>query len=219
MRTLLILGAALAFGRAASADEQSGEDRLRDALRQMVTQMRAAQDQAAQSQADLQKAQAAQQATQAQLDAANAKLAAAPASLPGSRAAASVPGTKAMQDALAAARTQNAALQQGLAKWQAAYGNAAEVARAKDAESRQAGAGLQADARALDTCKAANTKLQDVAEDILHLYETQSFRSLLLRSYEPVIGTARVRLENTVQDYDDKIRDQEYVPRARPTVR
>jgi hypothetical protein len=37
-----------------------------------------------------------------------------------------------------------------------------------------------------------------------------------VRSYEPIIGTARVRLENLVQTYDDKIHDQEYVAPAPP---
>ena len=210
MRIILLVATVSIVSLQALADEPTNEDRLRDALRQAVTQMRAAQDQAAQAQADAQKAQTAQQAAQAQLDAANAKLAA----LAG-KPAAPVADARAMQAALAAGRAQTLALQQGLAKWQAAYQEAAALARSKDAESRQASSGLQADSRALDTCKAANTKLIDVAEQTLHLYESQSFRSLLLRSYEPIIGTAKVRLENTVQDYDDKIRDQEYIPPAR----
>ena len=214
MRTAFALALACLVITPVSADEQTNEDRLRDALRQSVAQMRAAQDQAAQAQADLQKAQAAQQAVQAQLDAANAKLAAMPA-----KPAAPVADARAVQEALAAGRAQNAALQQGLAKWQAAYNEAATLARAKDAESRQSSAGLQADAHALQTCKAGNAKLVTVAEDILHLYQTQSFRSLLLRSYEPVIGTARVKLENLVQDYDDRIRNQEYIVPPQSAVR
>jgi hypothetical protein len=124
-----------------------------------------------------------------------------------------------LQDDIAQARAQNAALRQDLAKWQGAYTTAAQMARAKDAESRQAGAGLQADAQALDTCKTENAKVIDVAEQILHLYQTQSFRGLLLRSYEPFIGTAQVKLENMVQDYDDKIRNQQYVAPSRPPAR
>ena len=77
-------------------------------------------------------------------------------------------------------------------------------------------AGLRANTAALQTCKATNGKLIDVAEQILHLYQSQGFRSILLKSYEPVIGFERVKLENLVQDYDDKIHDQEYVlPKTR----
>ncbi len=208
MRTRLLLILALSLmTHQARADEQTNEDRLRDALRQAVTQMRAAQDQAAQATADAQKAQSAQAAVQAQLDAANAQL----ATLKG-KPAAPAADVQAMQDALKSYQAQAAQMQQALAKWQAAYTNAAGIARTKDEESQRASAGLQADAKALDTCKAENVKLIDTAESILHLYQTQSFRSILLRRYEPIIGSAKVALENIVQDYDDKIHDQEYVP-------
>ena len=202
--------AAAAFFLVASpvcfADE-APEDRLRDALRQAITQMRAAQDQAAQAQADLQKAQADKAALQAQLDAAKAHeadAAAKPVAQPGQVAA--------LQAEISGARQQNTALQQGLAKYQAAYQALANKAGTADAESRTAQAALKANGNALETCKATNKRLIDVSEQVLHLYETQDFRQLLLKSYEPLIGSAKVRLQNLVQDYDDKIHDQEYVP-------
>ncbi len=193
-------------GMPALADEQANEDRLRDALRQSVTEMRAAQDQAAQAQADLAKANADKAAIQAQLDAANAKLAAA-AGKPVARPA----DTEALQNALRSAQAQGQSLAQQNARLQGSYQSVAELARAKDAESQQAQAALKANGSALETCKATNAKLIDVAEQILHLYESQGFRSVLLRSYEPVVSMEKVKLENMVQDYDDKIRDQEYV--------
>ena len=190
----------------ARADSQTTEDRMRDALRQAVTEMRAAQDQAAQVQADLAKAQADKTALQTQLDAANAKLAETPA-----KPAAKPADLSALQAQLQQAEAQSASLQQANAKLQSGYQGAAEQARAAAEQGRQAQAGLRANANALQTCKATNGKLIDVAEQILHLYETQGFRSILLKSYEPVIGFERVKLENLVQDYDDKIHDQEYV--------
>ena len=192
-------------GSPAQADEQA-QDRLRDALRQSVTEMRAAQDQAAQAQADLAKANADKAAIQALLDAANAKLAET-AGKPVARPA----DTEALQNALHAAQAQGANLAQLNAKLQGSYQTVAELARAKDAESRQAQATVKANGAALQTCKATNAKLIDVAEQILHLYQSQGFRSVLLRSYEPIVGMEKVKLENMVQDYDDKIHDQEYV--------
>ena len=59
----------------------------------------------------------------------------------------------------------------------------------------------------LQACRAKNARLVALGEEILHLYETRSFRSLLLQSYEPLLGLKRVELENLVQDYDDKLRD------------
>ncbi len=195
----------------AHADSESTEDRMRDALRQAVTEMRAAQDQAAQAQADLAKAQADKTALQSQLDAANAKLAETagkPAAKPADLAA--------LQAQLQQAQSQSAGLQQAYAKLQAGYQGAADQVRAAGEQSRQLEGGLRANTAALQTCKATNGKLIDVAEQILHLYQSQGFRSILLKSYEPVIGFERVKLENLVQDYDDKIHDQEYVaPKTR----
>ncbi len=205
MRALL-LATCLMLVAPAFADEQSNEDRLRDALRQSVQEMRAAQDQASQAQAQLTQAQTELASVKAQLDAANAKLAETagkPQAKPEELAA--------VQAQLKQSQATAAALQQGLAKFQGAYQQATDLARAKDAESQRATAGLAADQRALETCKATNKKLIDVSEKVLHLYESQSFRSILLKSYEPLIGAAKVDLENLVQDYDDKIRDQEYV--------
>ena len=202
--TALFLLAAVLLPATAPAQE-SNESRLRDAVRQAVTEMRAAQDQAAQAQADLAKAQADKQALQTQLDAANAKLAAEDGK-PKAPAADLV----ALQGQLRAGQAQNAALQQMNAKLQSNYQTAAEQARNRADEARQIQARQQADAATLKLCTSTNARLIDAAEQILHLYESQSFRSILLRSYEPVVGSAKVRLENMIQDYDDKIHAQEF---------
>jgi len=192
------------LGAAGHAYGQTNEERLRDALRQSVAQMRAAEDQAAQAQADLQKAQQDRAALQAQLDAANAKLAQAkPAAPPADLAR--------LNEALAATRQQAAALQAALVKNRSAYTDLAGKAQAQETQDQILSRGLQGQTHALESCKAENTQLIALGEDILHLYQTQDFRGLLIRSYEPFIGTAKVRLENLVQDYDDKIRNQEYI--------
>jgi chromosome segregation ATPase len=208
MRATLLATAILVAAPLAAHADDTPEDRLRAALRQSLTEMRAAQDQAAQAQSQLTQAQADLATTKAQLDAANAKL----AEMGGK--AAKPEQVKALQESLAAAQQQNAALQQGLSRFQGAVQQAQGVAREKDAQSRQAQAIVAADSKALDTCKATNTKLIAVSEQVLHLYQDRSFLWVLRKSYEPLIGAAKVDLENIVQDYDDKIRDQEYVPAA-----
>jgi chromosome segregation ATPase len=192
-------------GSSPALADQTNEDRLRDALRQAVTEMRAAQDQAAQAQADLQRAQQDRATLQAQLDAASAKLAQA-ASAPTEK-----PGELAdLRRQMQAGQAQNAQLQQNLAHYQTAYQGVASQMHAKDQEAQGALLGLKKDDAALNTCKSMNSRLVAVSEGILNLYQTISFRDLLLRSYEPLIGSAKVKLENLVQDYDDKIRDEEY---------
>ena len=208
------LAVLLAAGHA-QGDEPNNEDRLRDALRQAVSQMHAAQDQAGQAQADAARAHAEQQAVQAQLDAALAKLATAAPAKPAAPAA----DVQGLQDALQQALAQNAALQQGLAKSQTAYNGAAEAARSKDAESHTAAAKLAGATKVIATCKTENTKLIALGEQILTLYQSQSFRSILLRSYEPLIGSAKVTLENMVQKYDDEMHDQEFVAPALSPIR
>jgi predicted nucleic acid-binding Zn-ribbon protein len=203
MRIALLAAAAVVCLTGGARAQDSPEDRLRAALKQSVQEMRAAQDQAADLQAKLTQAQSDLAATKAQLDAANQKL------------AGGVAKPKEVEDLkaqLQSAQQQNAALQGSLRKFQGAVAEAQGFARQRERESRIATAGLQSNTKALETCKAFNTKLIAVAEDTLHLYQKQSFRSILLRSYEPFIGSAKVDLENIVQDYDNKIHDQEYIP-------
>jgi septal ring factor EnvC (AmiA/AmiB activator) len=192
----------LAVAQAAHAQENT-EDRMRDALRQSVTQMRAAQDQAAQAQADLAKAQADKAALQSQLDAATAKLAAAPAIKQSD--------LDALKSQLQAAQQAGASEQQLNAKLQANLESVTAAAEAKDEQTRKQAAIVKATSSALDACKSANAQLIDVSEDVLHLYESQSFRAILLKSYEPILGLAKVKLQNIVQQYDDKIQNQVYL--------
>jgi predicted nucleic acid-binding Zn-ribbon protein len=187
--------------------QESAEDRMRDALRQAVSEMRAAQDQAAQAQAQVQQLTADKAALQKQVDDLNAKVSAAPA-IKQSDLDALKSQLQAAQQAGQVLQQQNAQLQNNLSALNAA-------AQAKDEATRRAEAATKATSAALTACKTANGKLIDVSETILHLYESQSFRALLLKSYEPVLGLWKVKLENIVQDYDDKIHDQEYLAPAK----
>jgi chromosome segregation ATPase len=201
-----LLAALLITAPAALYAQDTPEDRLRAALRQSVEAMRTAQDQAAQAQSQLAQAQSDLAATKAQLDAANAKLAT------NTKPAVKPEELQQLQASLQAAQQQNAALQQGLARYQSAVTQAQDIARQKDAESRRAEAGLAGNTKALETCKATNAKLIAVSEQVLNLWRDRSFLWVLRKSYEPIIGADKVTLENLVQDYDDKIRDQEYIP-------
>lgn len=186
------------------AQDSTGEARLREALRQTTIQLRALQDSQAALAAQLDQAKRERDALKQQLDAAK------------SAPSAPDPQVAQLRDAVTALQQQNAALQQGLQKWQAAYQQAADLARSKDAESRRLDAELRQRSSALTACTEANGKLIAVANDILHLYHTQSFRSLLLGSYEPLLGFKKVELENLVHDYEDKIADQQLQPGAPP---
>jgi predicted nucleic acid-binding Zn-ribbon protein len=210
---VLVLGAT-----GAGAQDASVDDRLRETLRRMTVDLRTAQDNQATLQAQLDQSQKQRDLLQQQVAALNAKLGQQPAAQAAQPAqtAASAVEIQQLRDVVAAMKQQDASLQEGLSHWQSAYQQAAGIAREKDAESRQLSVTARSATGTLDVCEAKNTKLIAVANDILHLYRAQSFRSLLLKSYEPLLGYKQVELENIVQDNEDRIRAQQYYPGEQP---
>lgn len=196
----------------AHAQDNSEDARLRDALRRVTVELRGLQDSQATLQASLDQATQQRDALQKQVDALNARLAQPPP-----------PDPQLMQLRTTAQELtdQNKALQAGLEKVQAGYEQAAQVARTNDAKVQQLTRNLQVSDARLAIATAENGKLVQLANDILHLYRTQSFRAVLIGSYEPLLGLKQVELENTVQDYEDKILDQKYLgnePLPAPTA-
>ena len=192
----------------ARAQDATLDDKLRDLLRQTTEQLRAAQDNAATIQAQL-------DAVTKQRDSLQAQLAQAQAA-PARPAGPTQEQFAAAQQAAAQARAtqaQAAAESANTARWQKAYDAAAAIARAKDASDRSNAAGLKQASAQLTICKQDNTRLTDLSGEILHLYETPQWNRLLLANHERLLGFARVKLQNLVQDYDDKIAAQEYVGR------
>ncbi len=185
--------------------QQSNEDRLREALKRQTAEFRALQDGQAALQAQIGDLTKQRDALQQQLDQVKAQLAAKPAA-PAAPVVDEAELAK-LKEQLEAAHKENAGLQAALVKWQAAYKEAAALAQAKDAEAKRLDAALKQTTARLGECRVSNTKLAGIAHDILHLYESQSFRSLLLDSYMPLVAMKRAELENMVQDFDDKIYD------------
>jgi chromosome segregation ATPase len=204
-RALSVLVLCLAAMPATAQDTPEG--RLRDLLRRTTAELRATQDSQSALQAALDQEKQTTANLQKQLDELTAR-----------QTQAARPSLSEDQLARLRAETQarTATLEAGLKQWQDAYQKAADVARAKDQESRIATAQSAEWQRQASLCGAANTRLERVANDILHLYQTQSFRSLLIGSYEPLLGLKKVELENTIQDYEDKLLDQKYRPGSGP---
>ena len=196
------LGLALALTAGSAGAQDAQMDRLREALRRQTVDLRAAQD--------------AQSALQAQLDAEKARSAdlqkrldtvsAAPPQL--AEPPPEDPQLAELRATVAQLEAQARALQSDVTRWRSAYDQAAALARAKDAEAKQVAAKLAATQQQLTGAHGTNQRLAKVAMEILHLYETQDFRKLLLRSYEPVLALKKVELENLVQDYEDRIVDR-----------
>jgi DNA repair exonuclease SbcCD ATPase subunit len=192
------------------AQEQTMEARLREALRQTTAQLRALQDQADTQQAALAKARADAAALAQQNADLTAKLAATPPP-------AAVPPPPVIDEsalaelrgALAAANARNVALQSQIA---ANASSAQAQSSALQGELSARGKTLAATQAAVKTCYATNQKLGTLAGEIIDTYKSQSFRAVWLRSYEPLLGLERVKLENMMQDFQDKVDDQRLAP-------
>ena len=193
---LLVLVAAAAVTLPATARAQSETDRLREALRSATAQSRALEDQRAALQAKLTAAEQERDRLRKQNEALRAQV------------------KEAEQAYRQAVKDFNDRLGQRddtLEKWKAAYGEAATVARAKEAERAK----LDGEATALKasnkSCEAKNTQLVKVANEIVTEYETMNPLEKLMH-HEPLVGRRRVDHQNAAQDYRDKILDQKVKP-------
>jgi chromosome segregation ATPase len=178
----------------ARADAET--DRLRDALRNATAQSRSLEDQRAALQAKLTSAEQEREKLKKQNEAYRAQV------------------KEAEQAYRQAVRDFNDRLterDESLEKWKSAYGEAASVARAKDAERAK----FEGEATALKAnfkaCVAKNGQLVKVGNDIVRQYEEMNPMEKLWH-HEPVLGLKRVEHQNAAQDFRDKIVDQKVNP-------
>ncbi|HYN40049.1 MAG TPA: hypothetical protein VES39_12440 [Rhodospirillales bacterium] len=208
----LILAAAVLLPAGANGQQVSAEERLRDALRRTTVELRALQDQQAGAQAELDEAKRQRDLLQQQLDRQTGRM----TELEAQAAAAPVLAEREtqlrqLQQDFAASQASNEAMLQALKQWQGAYQEVLGVAKSKDVERVRAEAGLAQTQKTLAVCQEKNDRLVVVAEETLGLYQSRDFRSLLSGSWEPLLGLQKVELENIVQDYQDRILDQQFV--------
>lgn len=97
-------------------------------------------------------------------------------------------------------------LNESLEKWQAGYKKAAEVARTKEAERATLAAEKVENLRLIADRERKNIGLFNAAMEVLDRYENYALGKALT-AREPFIGTTRVKVENLVQGYKDKILD------------
>lgn len=199
---LVALAVALPLAPAAAQSDQ--EARLREALRRATADLRSLQDGQARLQAEAAEAKAQRERLQTQFDAQAARIAELEANPPGPPPE-MVEELETLRAATAALQQQNAQLTEALGRWQVAYNEAAGVARTKEAERQAYQAAFTRIRTALGACETKNGELTAAAGELLVLYETPEFRSLVTRSGEPLLGFWRVRLENIMQEHEDRI--------------
>jgi chromosome segregation ATPase len=167
-------------------------DRLREALRNATAQARALEDQQTASRAQLAAAEKDKAALKAQVDAAKAETRRI---------------EKEERDAIDQFNQRLAERDETLEKWKTAYEEAATVARTKDAERAKFEGEATAYKASTKSCLAKNTQLMAVGRELLHRYEAVNFGEMLV-AREPMIGEQRIRIQNLLQDYNDKLLDQ-----------
>src|SRR6201995_4455161 len=171
---LALLLVAVCCGGEARADAET--DRLREALRAATPQARALEDQQTASRAQLAAAEKDKAALKAQVDAAKAETRKI---------------EKEEREAIDQFNARLAERDETLEKWKTAYEEAANVARAKDAERAKFEGEATAYKASTKSCLAKNTQLMGVGRELLRRYEGVSFGDIAVIN-EPLTGVRRV---------------------------
>ncbi len=195
--------ALLLGGTLRAADSSDAEAHLRETLRNTVLQLRDAQNQlatlqTAQAESDQNNKALTDQITLLKKHSADDKAAADKA----------IAGLEAR---IADQNTEIAQFKESLEKWKAAYGQAADVARSEQAQRTKLADDNLVFQRRVTYLENKNVALFNLGNEILTRYEQFSLGNALAAK-EPFVGVTRTKLENLVQDYQDKLLDQ----KARP---
>lgn len=185
---------ALVISTAAHADQES--DRLREALRSATAQARTAEDQRAAVQAKLTAAEQERDRLRKQNEAYRAQVKEA---------------EQAYRQAVKDFNERIAERDDSLEKWKAAYGEAASVARTKDAERTRFEGEATTWKASAKACEAKNVRLVKIADDVVKQYERMDPLEKVL-DHDPVFGLKRVEHQNAAQDFRDKIIEQKAKP-------
>jgi chromosome segregation ATPase len=203
LNTIILLG--LFAGIANAAEEVDPSAKIREQLRNVTLQLRTAQTDAANAQA----LKAAEEQKTAELTAEIGKLKKNHEAMVKQSNTDKVrleEEIATLSNKVKAREKQLVEFQEALEKWKAGYQKAAEVARTKEAERARAAADVIATKHLIADRERKNIGLFNVAMEILERYEGYALgKSLAAR--EPFIGTTRVKVENMVQGYSDKILD------------
>ena len=188
-RLVLLLAAALSCGEARADTEH---DRLREALRSATAQTRQLEDQRTASQAKLADAEKEKAALKAQIDTAKSEARRL---------------EKQNREAVDEFNQRLTERDETLEKWKSAYEEAANVARAKDAERAKFEGEATAYKASTKSCQSRNTQLIKDGSEILKRYRSLTLGDAFVAS-EPLTGLGRVDAQKFLQDSTDKLLDQ-----------
>jgi chromosome segregation ATPase len=201
--------------RAQDASAQATtESRLRDALRNTMQQLQDTQGQIATLQATQAQSDKDNADLKAKVDALNAQISSLTKQSDDDKAA----SAKALADLKSQntdLTTQIGKLNDAVAAWEKDDKEYVELAKAKEAARAQLAIQVILLQRVVDDRETKNLQLYNLGNEILTRYENFSLGDAL-GAKEPFTGLSRVKLQELVQDYKDKISDQRIIPGEMP---
>ncbi|MBB5035827.1 phage major capsid protein [Prosthecobacter dejongeii] len=220
-RPLLFLFLTFALSASVFAQDISpAEQRLRDTLRNTMLQLRTAQTERANLQADKIQNEAKIQQLESQVEGLNKKIVSLNKDAAAEQEVAkkNIDGLQVKSDAQ---EKQIAQLKEALEKWKAGYAEAVKIAKEREAlRAKAVSKGVLAE-RKLAERERQNLELYETGSEVLERLQNFGLGTALT-AREPFVGVTRVKLQNLVQDYGDRLRDSKYNPfldeAAKPTV-
>jgi hypothetical protein len=214
LSVLIVLSSSLM--RADDTAQATTESRLRDALRSTAQQLQDAQGQTA----TLQAAQAQSDKDNADLKTKVDVLTAQIASLTKQSADDKGASNKAIADLKAQSDdevTQISKLNDAITAWEKDDKQYRQISQDKEAQCAQLTAQEILMQRVIDDRETKNMALYNLANEILTRYEKYGLGEALTAK-EPFTGVTRVKLQELVQDYRDKVSNQLVTPGQPPTI-
>jgi chromosome segregation ATPase len=204
------LGAAAPLHAADNAQMEAVLKRMRDTLRNTMVQLQTAESEKQALQTQLTESDQKNKDLSAQAETLNKKIAEQSKQMLADKSDHDKKLTE--LNATVANRDQEIArLNEALAKWKEGYNKVAGIARSKEAERAQLASKVVVLDRKVSERERQNLELYKTGKEILTRYENFGLGNALL-AREPFVGTARVKMQNQVQDYQDKLMDQKVKP-------
>lgn len=186
------------------------EDKLREALKGVTVQLRNAESEKAVAQAEKTAADQEIATLKSQAEKMSVQLKA----LSEEKAAALDNAVRTQTDLegrLAAREAELIEYKKTLDKWKAAHLEISDIAKKKEAERAKYASQSAELERSVADLRSRNVELFALGNEILERYRNFSFGKAL-SAREPFTGVMKVKLQNQMQDYQDKLLDQTAKP-------
>ncbi len=212
MKTLTTLLSVVMLASAIAAPPADPNQRLRDTLKNTMLQLRAVETERATLQANQLVNEAKIQELNTQVETLKKQIAKISKEAAAEEEAAKkeIADLKAKQEAQA---KQISELQAALEKWKAGYNEVVTIAKDREALRAKASTKAVVAERKLAERERQNLELYVTGREILDRLAGFSLGTAIT-AREPFVGTTRVKLQNLVQDYGDKLQDSKYNPFA-----